>query len=120
MGEPMRSAAVVGAGVIGLATARELLRRGWHVRPDSPARQSLAEVLATLNHVGGADFTALLDDYAAAAEKLAKKEVPAILERGEVDDMGEAMVIGTVVADALLAALRRLALESEAVKRLQA
>jgi len=97
-----------------------LTRRGWKIRPNSPARDSLAETLSTLTKIGGNDFTALLDDYAKAAETLAKKEARLILDRGEVDAMAEGMVIGTVVADALLSALRRLALEAEAAERLEA
>lgn len=47
----MRTVAVVGAGVIGLATARELQRRGWHVRlydenPASGASHAAAGMLA--------------------------------------------------------------------------
>jgi DNA-binding transcriptional MerR regulator len=94
-----------------------LERRGWDVRRDAPARRALAEVLATLHRVGGDDFAALLDDYAAAAENLAKKEGPVVLDRGDVDARGEAVVIGTVVADALLSALRRLAFEAQAGPR---
>lgn len=97
-----------------------LSRHGWQIRPTSPARESLAEVLTTLKKISGTDFTALLDDYAEAAESLAKKEATVILNRGEVDAMAEGMVIGTAVADALLSALRRLALEAEAVKHLEA
>jgi hypothetical protein len=91
-----------------------LERRGWDVRRQAPARRALAEVLAKLHRAGGDDFAAPLDDYAAAAERLAKKEVPTVLDRGDVDDMGEAIVIGTVAADALMSALRRLAFEAEA------
>lgn len=51
MSEPERSVAVVGAGVIGLATARELHRRGWRVRlydeaPASGASHAAAGMLA--------------------------------------------------------------------------
>lgn len=51
MGEPTRSVAVVGAGVIGLATARALQRRGWQVRvydehPASGASHAAAGMLA--------------------------------------------------------------------------
>ncbi|HEY3684029.1 MAG TPA: MerR family transcriptional regulator [Streptosporangiaceae bacterium] len=91
-----------------------LERRGWDVRQQAPARRALAEVLATLHRVGGDDFAALLDDYAAAAETLAEKEGPVVLARDDVDARGEAVVIGTVVADALLSALRRLAFEAQA------
>ena len=99
-----------------------VLRRGWQVEADMPAWRLLTQVLATI-HALGQDDLALLDDYADAAERLAEAEVNCVLQRPDVESMLEGMVIGVVLGDTLLAALRRLAqadvscrLSSEATK----
>jgi DNA-binding transcriptional MerR regulator len=88
-----------------------LRRRGWEVRPTNPARQTLTEVLATLHRLGQDDLLDLLDDYAEAAERLARAEVALLARRAELDSMVEGVVVATVLGDVLLAALRRLAQE---------
>jgi DNA-binding transcriptional MerR regulator len=84
-------------------------RRGWQVKPASPAWQLLVHVLATFHVLGQDELAGLLDDYADAAERLAEVEVDCVLRRPDVESMLEGVVIGTVLGDALLAALRRLA-----------
>jgi DNA-binding transcriptional MerR regulator len=84
-------------------------RRGWQVTSASPAWQLLVQVLATLQELGQDDLVALLDAYAESAERLAEVEVSAVLSRPDVESMLEGVVIGTVLGDSLLAALRRLA-----------
>ena len=84
-------------------------RRGWKVKPDSRAWQLLIHVLATFHVLGQDELAGLLDDYADAAERLAAVEVDCVLCRPDVESMLEAVVIGTVLGDALLDALRRLA-----------
>jgi DNA-binding transcriptional MerR regulator len=83
-------------------------RRGWQVEADTPAWRLLTQVLATIHALGQEDL-ALLDDYADAAERLAQAEVNCVLNRPDVESMLEGMVIGVVLGDTLLAALRRLA-----------
>jgi DNA-binding transcriptional MerR regulator len=84
-------------------------RRGWQVKPASPAWQLLIHVLATFHALGQDDLAGLLDEYADAAERLAKAEVECVLRRPDVESMLEGVVTGTVLGDAVLAALRRLA-----------
>jgi DNA-binding transcriptional MerR regulator len=84
-------------------------RRGWQVKADSPAVQLLTQVLATFHELGQDDLAGLLDDYADAADRLAEKEVGAVLSRPDLESMLEGVVIGTTLGDSLLAALRRLA-----------
>lgn len=95
-------------------------RRDWQVRADNPARQTLAEVMATLRRLGHEDYLAVLDDYASAAEQLANAEIDMILHRTDSDSMAEAVIIWTLLGDALLAALRRLAQEHAAATKLNA
>jgi DNA-binding transcriptional MerR regulator len=84
-------------------------RRGWKVKQESPAWQLLVQVLATLEELGQGDLAAMLDDYAEAVEPLAEAEVKCVLGRPDVESVLEGAVIGTVLGDSLLAALRRLA-----------
>jgi DNA-binding transcriptional MerR regulator len=93
-------------------------RRGWQVRPTNPAGDALTEVIATLHRLGEGEYLAgLLDEYAEAAERLAAAEVDNLLHRPGLDSMATGVVVWTVLGDALLAALRRLAQESESTRR---
>ncbi|HEX9359771.1 MAG TPA: MerR family transcriptional regulator [Streptosporangiaceae bacterium] len=93
--------------------ADELItRRGWQVKPDSPARELLAGVLATLRDLDADDLLALADDYAGPAEQIAAADLKTVLDRPTLDAMLEGVIIGAVLGDALLAALRRLAQEN--------
>lgn len=108
--------AAAGAEVADLAA-----RRGWQVRPTNPALAALTEVIAALHRLGEGEYlTGMLDDYAEAAERLAVAEVDSLLHRPGLDTMAAGVVIWTVLGDALLAALRRLAQESETTRRFSA
>jgi DNA-binding transcriptional MerR regulator len=91
-------------------------RRGWQVKPDSPARQLLAAVLARLHDLGDDDLLALADAYAGPAEQIAAAELQAILDRPTFDARLEGVIIGGVLGDTLLAALRRLAQENASAR----
>ncbi len=93
--------------------ADELIaRRGWQVKPDSPARQLLAAALAKLRDLGDDDLLSLADAYAGPAEQIAAADLQAILDRPTLDARLEGVIIGGVLGDTLLAALRRLAQEN--------
>jgi DNA-binding transcriptional MerR regulator len=87
-------------------------RHGWEVRPDSPARRVLASVLTELHDLGQDDLVSLADAYAAPAEQIAAADVTAILARQGRDSQLQGVVIGTVLGDTMLSALRRLAQEN--------
>lgn len=88
----------------------QLIRgRGWQIEPDAPGRDRLAEIIAAIRELGQEDFLRLLDIYADAAERIAAAELQMVAARTDPVSMVEAVVAGTVLADALLAALRRLA-----------
>ncbi len=92
------------------ATVEELARRrDWQVGPDHPAWRLLTHVLAALNALGQADLIGPLDAYADAAERIAEVDVETVLARRDLDSVLEGVVVGTVLGDSLLAALRRLA-----------
>ncbi|WP_406732655.1 MerR family transcriptional regulator [Streptomyces sp. NBC_01794] len=89
---------------------RELIaRRGWRVDDDTPAVEALAAALAALDRVGHGAFIEVLDDYASAAEQVARADLAYVGRRAGLDDLVESVVIGTVLGDAVLVSLRRLA-----------
>jgi DNA-binding transcriptional MerR regulator len=102
------------------AAAREvddlISRRGWIVSPANPARQTLTELLATLKALRHEFPEDLLDEFAASSESIAATQLKSVLSRGDVEGMLEKVVIGNVLGDAILSALRRLAQENESAR----
>ncbi|GAA2436515.1 MerR family transcriptional regulator [Streptomyces pulveraceus] len=89
--------------------AELLERRGWRVGARGPAGESLAEVIVALRRAGHGSFVELLDDYAAAAEPVARADLDYVGRRVAREDLVESVVVGTVLGEAMFAALRRLA-----------
>ncbi|MFD2082432.1 MerR HTH family regulatory protein [Actinopolymorpha cephalotaxi] len=93
-------------------TVDDLLeRRGWRVDETSPARAAAAEVLARFDRLGHHRVIAALDGYADAAELTASNDLDVLAGIEDEDELVETALVGTVLGDALLAALRRLAQE---------
>ena len=90
--------------------------RGWQVKPDSPARELLAGVLAALRDLGQDDLLTLADAYAGPAEQIAAADLAAVLRRTTLDSRLEGVIIASVLGDTLLAALRRLAEENASAR----
>jgi DNA-binding transcriptional MerR regulator len=86
--------------------------RGWQINPHSPARELLTGVLAALRDLGQGDLLSLADAYAGPAEQIAGADLAVIQARPTLDSQLEGVIIGTVLGDTLLAALRRLAEEN--------
>ncbi|CAM5321551.1 MerR family transcriptional regulator OS=Streptomyces alboniger OX=132473 GN=CP975_25605 PE=4 SV=1 [Streptomyces alboniger] len=93
----------------GEAVARFIERRGWRAYESDPAAKDLSRALAAMGRVGHGEFVDLLDDYADAAERVARADLAYAARRGEVEDVVETVVIGTVLGEAVLGAMRRLA-----------
>lgn len=85
-------------------------RRGWRTSPDHPAARTLADTLAVLDHLGHEGFLAGLDRYAEGVETIAEADL-AGLGGGDrsPEELAEKVVVGTLLGDTALAALRRLA-----------
>ncbi len=84
---------------------------GWRVHPEAPALDLLADVLATLREVG---YEAPLDHlprYAEAALTVARAEVATAAAQPGRAGVMTGVVLGTVLGERLLAALRLLAHE---------
>ncbi|WP_163511697.1 MerR family transcriptional regulator [Fodinicola acaciae] len=89
-------------------------RRGWDARPVDPSWRALSEVLMTLRQVDADGVLALLDDYSKIAEDIAAVDVRSLIHRRSgTESVIEGMVVGTVLGDALLSALRRMAQQNE-------
>lgn len=98
--------------------ARIATDRGWLVEPEALALDLLADVLAALGALDATDIIASLDHYAEAAERLAGVEVDAVVARRDPTRMVELVIVGTVLGEALFAALRLLAQEHASAVRL--
>jgi DNA-binding transcriptional MerR regulator len=93
-------------------------RRGWQVNPDSRAWQTVVAVLVSARQLEHGVWTHKLDIYAEACERIAAADLDYVGGIAEVDAMLEGVVVGTVLGDTLVTALRRLAHQSESVRRL--
>ncbi|WP_090105019.1 MerR family transcriptional regulator [Lentzea jiangxiensis] len=69
----------------------------------------LAAALSVARSVGHDHFRDLLDPYLEGLKIIAQADVEYIAGRGSRDDVIEAMVVGTLIGDAVLKAVRRLA-----------
>lgn len=83
--------------------------RGWELHPDSALVEALVSVLCTFRQVGHEWVLDALDRYAEAADRVAEVDVRAVARLGATEAIVEGAVVGTVLGDALQAALRRLA-----------
>ncbi|MFC4855488.1 MerR family transcriptional regulator [Actinophytocola glycyrrhizae] len=93
-------------------------RRGWRVNPDSRAWQTVVAVLVSARQLEHGVWTRKLDVYAEACERLASADLDYVAGIADVDAMLEGVVVGTVLGDTLVTALRRLAHQSESARRL--
>jgi DNA-binding transcriptional MerR regulator len=104
-----------GARELVLQTARG---RGWRVSADAPALDRAADAAAAVLAMDVPEIVPLLDVYAEVAENLAEREVAAVMEMGEQADIVRGVVVGTVLGEQLLGALRLLAQRSVTLKLL--
>lgn len=100
-------------------------RRGWNVYPNNPGLAMAARVLETYDSLGQQRLHAVLDSYADAADRVAAADLAAVAaagaeSHGDRSAMTDVVVIGTVLGDALLAGLRRIAQEAESFRRFPA
>jgi DNA-binding transcriptional MerR regulator len=103
-----------------LAVVDDLLREiEWNVSTDAPARASLARAIDALTSVGVPLATSNLKTHAVAAGAVAAAEVKSVAIGGDQsrDDVVRSVVVGTILYEHVLTALRRLAQEHESSER---
>ncbi|THA84025.1 MerR family transcriptional regulator [Streptomyces sp. A0592] len=88
---------------------RLIEERGWRIASTNKAAEALVAALASVRRVGHVGFVELLDDYAEAAERVGRTDLDYVARRVAREDLVEAAVVGTVLGDAVFAALRRMA-----------
>lgn len=93
-----------------------IAERGWLVGPDAPARQALAEVVSALRVLGHEAQVERLDDYAAAAQRMAEVDLEITGRHSDPDEIVYSALIGTVLGDAMIVALRHLAQEDASAR----
>lgn len=84
---------------------------GWQVSEDAPARERLAEVIFSLRRLGHPELLDCLPAYAAAALAVAEVDVEIAAARPDAATMMSSVVVGTVLGEAMLSAMRLLAHE---------
>jgi DNA-binding transcriptional MerR regulator len=99
-----------------LARAKEKVDRfiedlEWRVSADAPARWTLAVALLALERLWGVQGPETFLPYARVADRVAASELASRPPNDSVPGTVEWMVVGTVVYEAVLTALRRLAQE---------
>ncbi len=88
-----------------------IMERGWRVFPENPGIALAARTIDAYRSVGRADLLRSLPAYADAAELIAAADLDAVAAAPDRDRMTETVVIGTVLGDAMIAGLRRIAQE---------
>ncbi|WP_340556698.1 MerR family transcriptional regulator [Streptomyces sp. GSL17-111] len=95
-----------------------LARRGWRVSPRNNNVTALVSAAAALTRVGHGDFLGhALEPYADAAERVAEADLDYVAGRERREDLVERAVVGTVLGDAVLTALRRIAQVDASARR---
>jgi DNA-binding transcriptional MerR regulator len=89
---------------------------GWQVDPAAAGRDRLAHVLATLQHLGCGCGVEFFKPYAAAAERLAVRELDLLPPDGKDADRAAA-VVRTILLEVAFSALRRMAQEHHVALR---
>ncbi|NUW39804.1 MerR family transcriptional regulator [Nonomuraea rhodomycinica] len=92
-------------------------RRGWKDMSEHPAYATLVGVMASLEDLGHEAMLASLPEYAEAAELIAEADMRVVGELGDRERTLEVVVLGTLMGDTLLTALRRLAQANVALRR---
>jgi DNA-binding transcriptional MerR regulator len=91
--------------------------RGWMVLPEAEGRNLAARVIDDYLELGRPDLIANLEVYADAVEQIADADIRSVADAGSRSAMAETVIVGTVLGDALLAGLRRMAHSDAAYRR---
>lgn len=95
-------------------------QRGWHVEPHAPALDQAADAVAAVLAADMPELYPLIDVYFDVVEPMARREVAAVLSMGSDDQIVRGVVVGTVLGESLLNALRLLAQQHVSTELLNA
>jgi DNA-binding transcriptional MerR regulator len=93
------------------------LAHGWHVRPEAPSITLFAEVLAAVRALWGPVGPEIFERYALAFDSLARGDVEILDEVRDPADAVRQVVVGTILWDRAMIALRRLAADHYSTQR---
>lgn len=85
--------------------------RGWRVSEGNPGLVGAANVVDAFRAIGHPELSDFLEGYAESAEAVARADLRSVGRQSDVAAMAETVVAGTVLGDAMFAALRRIAQE---------
>lgn len=85
---------------------------GWHISPDNPGILQCASVIDTARAVGRDDVRDMLRVYGPPVEEIARQDLAAVGRAAATRTrIAETVVVGTVLGDAMLLGMRRIAQE---------
>ena len=90
---------------------------GWHVSPDAPALRSLSAALRAAQRAGVGLPPTVLRQYAQAVQGVADVDLTVAERASTPEEALRTVVIGTVMLDPVLTALRRVAQEAVSAQR---
>jgi len=93
---------------------------GWHVSDDNPGIHGAARVLDTYDRVRHLELAQIWNGYARAAQLIAEADLASVALQHDIAAMSETVVLGTVLGDALVSSLRRMAQEHVSAQRFPA
>jgi DNA-binding transcriptional MerR regulator len=100
------------------AVSELVVERGWMVNPESVGLDLVADAISALRSLEVAELLDQVGAYADLAQSLAHLEVAGVIARDDPARRMELVVIGTVLGEALFAALRLLAHQHESAVQL--
>ncbi len=106
-----------GSGEVAPDVARLVADLGWYVAPDAPGLVALSDAVAAARQAGIALDGATMRRYAQAMQEVAAVDVDLALGAGSTAEALRLVVVGTVLVDPVLVALRRVAQEAVSADR---
>lgn len=95
-----------------------LTERGWRINEENPALAAAATAMATAVRLDARALNDQVAFYARISEEIAERDIAWLIANSPTpEDMPERVVLGTVIGDRVLQALRRLAHANESYRR---
>lgn len=92
--------------------------REWLIEEHAPSARALARVLVSIRELEPA-LLEQLDARAALMERVAELDVDMVAARADLDEQVRVVVVGTVLGDAVMSSLRRMAQVDQSARRFE-